>query len=346
MMILVNIGVINIFPIEHSPQDVNLGFPQSVIACSLTRQTLVNDRSQSSLWLMHVVYIHDVKDLLKYFNIDHAFLVSQKKLIRFCVFDLLNSVPELLHENFRDFSRDSDRLVAGIVLDDIDDNLKRRFLLWYSSLQSHIGGTDLDSFLSGNPLFITSSHLTVISGLPVVIAVWIDLTPEEKERYEADIHATNILLQGLPKDIYTLINHYTNAKDILDDVNMLLEGSEITKDKRESQLYDDFEHFCQNKGETIYEYYDRFVTAIKLNRSLKTFNYDQMYAYLKQHEAHANENKMMLERYNQHAIDPLAFVSNISPQQYTTQSSAILQSAYVLAVTHQPQFVDNTKHDS
>ncbi|GJX20790.1 hypothetical protein Tco_0223467 [Tanacetum coccineum] len=32
-----------------------------------------------------------------------------------------------------------------------------------------------------------------------------------------------------------------------------------------------------------------------------------MYAYLKQHEAHANENKMMLERYNQHAIDPLAF---------------------------------------
>nr|GEY39551.1 integrase, catalytic region, zinc finger, CCHC-type, peptidase aspartic, catalytic [Tanacetum cinerariifolium] len=61
-----------------------------------------------------------------------------------------------------------------------------------------------------------------------------DLTPEEKERYKADIRATNILLQGLPKDIYTLINHYTDAKDIWDNVKMLLEGSELTRDERES----------------------------------------------------------------------------------------------------------------
>ncbi|GJX79887.1 hypothetical protein Tco_0328036 [Tanacetum coccineum] len=51
----------------------------------------------------------------------------------------------------------------------------------------------------------------------------------------------------------------------------------------------------------------RFVIAVNLNRGLKTSNYDQLYAYLKQYEAHANENKMMLERYNQHAIITLAF---------------------------------------
>ncbi|GKC91261.1 hypothetical protein Tco_1151910 [Tanacetum coccineum] len=113
--------------------------------------------------------------------------------------------------------------------------------------------------------------------------------------------------------MYTLINHYTDAKDIWDNVKMLLEGSELMKDERESQLYDDFEHFRQNKGETIHEYCVRFMTAIKLNRGLKTSNYDQMYAYLKQHEAHANKNKMVLERYNQHAIDPFTFVSNVSP---------------------------------
>nr|GEV40971.1 Gag-Pol polyprotein [Tanacetum cinerariifolium] len=50
---------------------------------------------------------------------------------------------------------------------------------------------------------------------------------EEKDRYNADIRATNILLQGLPKDIYTLINHYTDAKDIWDNVKMLLEGEPI-----------------------------------------------------------------------------------------------------------------------
>ncbi|GJS38894.1 hypothetical protein Tco_0563937 [Tanacetum coccineum] len=120
---------------------------------------------------------------------------------------------------------------------------------------------------------------------------------------------------GLPKDIYTLINHYTDAKDIWDNVKMLLEGSELTKEDHESQLYDDFEHFCQNKGETIYDYYvrfiklindtrnikmtmprmqlnskfvnnmlpewGRFVTTVKLNRGLKESNYDQLYAYLK-----------------------------------------------------------------
>ncbi|GJX85229.1 hypothetical protein Tco_0336003 [Tanacetum coccineum] len=85
--------------------------------------------------------------------------------------------------------------------------------------------------------------------------VVVDHTPEEKDRFKADICATNILLHGLPKDIYTLINHYTDAKHIWDNVKMLLEGSELTKNEHESQLYDDFEHFCQNKGETIHEYY-------------------------------------------------------------------------------------------
>ncbi|GJV67745.1 hypothetical protein Tco_1483254 [Tanacetum coccineum] len=69
-------------------------------------------------------------------------------------------------------------------------------------------------------------------------------------------------------------------------VKMILEGSELTKDDRESQLYDEFEHFCQNKGETIQGYYFR---------GLKESNFDQSYAYLKQHEVHANENRIMME---------------------------------------------------
>nr|GFA07546.1 hypothetical protein [Tanacetum cinerariifolium] len=152
--------------------------------------------------------------------------------------------------------------------------------------------------------------------------------------------ATNILLQGLPKDIYTLINHYTDAKDIWDNVKMLLEGFELTKEDRESQLYDDFEHFCQNKGETIHDYYGRFVTIVKLNRGLKDSNYDQLYAYLKQHKAHANKNKMMLDRFTQHTIDPLALISNVSYQQYYSQSSTTPPSTYV-----QPYFTDSTQLD-
>nr|GEU96636.1 retrovirus-related Pol polyprotein from transposon TNT 1-94 [Tanacetum cinerariifolium] len=99
--------------------------------------------------------------------------------------------------------------------------------------------------------------------------VYSDLSPEEKDRYNADIRAKNILLQGLPKDIYTLINHYDDAKNIWDNVKMLLEGSELTEEDRESQLYDDFEHFRQHKGESIHDYYVRFTKLINDMRNIK-----------------------------------------------------------------------------
>nr|GEV74586.1 hypothetical protein [Tanacetum cinerariifolium] len=171
--------------------------------------------------------------------------------------------------------------------------------------------------------------------------VYSDLTPEEKDRYNADIRATNILLQGLPKDIYTLINPYTDAKDIWDNVKMLIEGSELTKEDRESQLYDDFEHFRQHKGESIHDYlnfkfvnnmlpeWGRFVTAVKLNRGLRDSNYDQLYAYLKQHETHAKENKMMLERFSLNTVDPLALMSNVSNLQRYSPSSSTSSSTQV-----------------
>ncbi|GJS58159.1 retrovirus-related pol polyprotein from transposon TNT 1-94 [Tanacetum coccineum] len=85
----------------------------------------------------------------------------------------------------------------------------------------------------------------------------------------------------------------------------------------------------------------RFVTAVKLNKGLKDSNYDQLYAYLKQYEAHVNENKMMLERFTQHTVDPLALISNVAPQQYHPQSSTTPPYAYL-----QPHFADNTQLDS
>ncbi|GJX74888.1 hypothetical protein Tco_0313483 [Tanacetum coccineum] len=104
---------------------------------------------------------------------------------------------------------------------------------------------------------------------PVRARVLNDLSAEEKERYKADIRATNILLQGIPKDIYSLINHYTDAKDIWENVKMILEGSELTKDDRESQLYDEYEHFRQIKGEGIQGYYVRFTKLINDMRNIK-----------------------------------------------------------------------------
>ncbi|GKA56823.1 hypothetical protein Tco_0755895 [Tanacetum coccineum] len=159
--------------------------------------------------------------------------------------------------------------------------------------------------------------------------VFTDLSQPEKDRHKADVRATNFLLQGLPRDIYKLINHNTDAKYIWDNVKMLLEGSELTKDDRESEMYYEFEHFGKHM-------------AVKLNRVLKESNHDQLYVYLKQHKVHANENKMLMERLNQHSNDPLALVSNVSPYRYSPSSSVPSQPSYILSVTYQPQFADNT----
>nr|GEZ75234.1 hypothetical protein [Tanacetum cinerariifolium] len=47
---------------------------------------------------------------------------------------------------------------------------------------------------------------------------------------------------------------------------MLLEGSELTKEDRESQLYDDIEHLRQHKGESIHDYYVRNQATVKDGR--------------------------------------------------------------------------------
>nr|GEY48588.1 hypothetical protein [Tanacetum cinerariifolium] len=143
---------------------------------------------------------------------------------------------------------------------------------------------------------------------------------------------------GLPKDIYTLINHYTDAKDIWDNVKMLLEGetihdyyvrfARIINDMRNIKMIMSKMQLNSKFMINMLPEWGRFVTAVKLNRGLRDSNYDQLYTYLKQHETHANENKMMLDQFTQHTVDPLALLSNVSHQQHYSQSSSTLPSTY------------------
>ncbi|GJX38364.1 retrovirus-related pol polyprotein from transposon TNT 1-94 [Tanacetum coccineum] len=138
-----------------------------------------------------------------------------------------------------------------------------------------------------------------------------ELSAAEKIQADCDMKATNIILQGLHADIYSL--------------------------ERKYKLYDAFDKFTHIKGELLHTYYLRFtqlindmniykmkieqfqvhtkflnslppewikfVTDVKLVKDLHTSNFDQLHAYLKQYELHANEVRIMRER-NQ---DPLAF---------------------------------------
>nr|GEV81080.1 hypothetical protein [Tanacetum cinerariifolium] len=72
----------------------------------------------------------------------------------------------------------------------------------------------------------------------------------------------------------------------------------------------------------------RFVTTVKLNKGLRDSNY----------EAHANENKMMLDRFTQHTVDPLALMTNVSYPHHYLPSPSTPPSIYV------PQHLANNAH--
>ncbi|GJU40796.1 hypothetical protein Tco_1193753 [Tanacetum coccineum] len=133
------------------------------------------------------------------------------------------------------------------------------------------------------------------------------------------------------RDVYTLVNHRTVAKEIWDKVKLLIEGTELSLQERESKLYNEFDRFTSKKGRTIHSYYlgfaqlindmntigmtmkklqfnskfvnnfqpewSKFVIDVKLAKDMHESSFDQLYAYLRQHEVHANEVRMMRQQF-------------------------------------------------
>ncbi|GJY93670.1 hypothetical protein Tco_0509452 [Tanacetum coccineum] len=65
-------------------------------------------------------------------------------------------------------------------------------------------------------------------------------------------HHNNIVLQGLPSDVYAIVNHHKVAKDIWDRVKLLMQGTKLSLQEKECKLYDEFDKFSFVKGETLY----------------------------------------------------------------------------------------------
>ncbi|GJY06464.1 putative reverse transcriptase domain-containing protein [Tanacetum coccineum] len=143
--------------------------------------------------------------------------------------------------------------------------------------------------------------------------------------------------------------------------------------ERELKLYNEFDMFTSVHGETIHLYYlrfaqlinnmhsirmtmrpiqvntkfinhlqlewSKFVTDVKLTKDLNHTNFDQLHAYLRQHEAHADEVRIMKERFP----NPLALVANTynsSPSysnqtQYHQQISPFASEQQVLPIAPQ-----------
>ncbi|GKA43521.1 hypothetical protein Tco_0736245, partial [Tanacetum coccineum] len=63
-------------------------------------------------------------------------------------------------------------------------------------------------------------------------------------------------------DIYALVNHHRVAKDLWEQIELLMQGMSLTKQERECKLYDSFDKFGYIKGETLSQYYHKFAQLI------------------------------------------------------------------------------------
>nr|GEV44278.1 integrase, catalytic region, zinc finger, CCHC-type, peptidase aspartic, catalytic [Tanacetum cinerariifolium] len=149
------------------------------------------------------------------------------------------------------------------------------------------------------------------------------LSATEAIQADYDVKETNIILQGLPPEVYALVSTHKVTKELWERIQMLMQGTSLTKQKRECRLYDEFDKFSYKKGGSLHDFYlrfslllndmniynmkleqfqvntkflntlppewSKFVTDVKLVRDLHTTNIDQLHAYLGQHKYHANE---------------------------------------------------------
>nr|GFB84528.1 hypothetical protein [Tanacetum cinerariifolium] len=150
-----------------------------------------------------------------------------------------------------------------------------------------------------------------------------ELFATEAIQADCDVKATNIILQGLPPEVYALVSNHKVTKKLWEIIQLLMQGTTLTKQERECKLYDEFDKFAYKKGVTLRDFYlrfsllfndmniynmkleqfqvntkflnnlppewSKFVTDVKMVWNLHTTNIDQVHAYLGQHEFHANE---------------------------------------------------------
>ncbi|GJR93481.1 hypothetical protein Tco_0265655 [Tanacetum coccineum] len=182
-----------------------------------------------------------------------------------------------------------------------------------------------------------------------------EFTEAENNKERADIQATNILSQGLPRHIFNTLNQTESVKEICENVELLMQGSDLIEQQKKETLFDQYKRFRANGNESIHDYFVRFhklindmkitkmeipvhqrntkfvnnlpsywgkyVTIVKNNKDISTASYVDLYTHLKSYEQHALKT---LSKINQTLgnADPLAYMAK------ATQSTS-LPSQYV-----------------
>nr|GEW49185.1 hypothetical protein [Tanacetum cinerariifolium] len=93
-----------------------------------------------------------------------------------------------------------------------------------------------------------------------------ELTEKELKQIEDDDQAIQTILLGHPGDIYAAVDSCETAQEVWLRVQQMMKGFDIGIQEKKAKLFDEWERFTSNDGESIESYYHRF---LKLMNDLK-----------------------------------------------------------------------------
>ncbi|GJY91603.1 hypothetical protein Tco_0506799 [Tanacetum coccineum] len=85
-----------------------------------------------------------------------------------------------------------------------------------------------------------------------------ELTEKEVKEMKADDQAIQIILMGLPEDIYDGVDSCETTQEIWLRVQQMMKGSDIGIQDKKAKLFNEWERFTSTDGESIESYYHRF----------------------------------------------------------------------------------------
>nr|GEX58509.1 hypothetical protein [Tanacetum cinerariifolium] len=103
-------------------------------------------------------------------------------------------------------------------------------------------------------------------------------TAEEKKSRKIDHLASSLLIQGLPNDIYSLIDSNKTAKDLWDALERQMRSSEYGEQDIKTAILYEYETFKSNEGEQLLDTYLRYLQVIN---DLKQCGYKKDNSYVK-----------------------------------------------------------------
>nr|GFB49278.1 hypothetical protein [Tanacetum cinerariifolium] len=83
---------------------------------------------------------------------------------------------------------------------------------------------------------------------------------------EADDQAIQTILLGLPEDVYAAVDSCETTQEIWLRVQQMMKGSNFGIQEKMAKLFNEWERFASNEGESIESYYHHF---LKLMNDLK-----------------------------------------------------------------------------